>query len=149
VRAAAGVLSAALVQEHERAAGAWHAEWDALTNALALTGGAAWWMREVLEGLEVDAERMRENLDATGGLLVAERVSGLLAERLGRVAAHDLVHESAAQGASFREALLAEPRVTEHLSQAQLDDAFDPVGYLGSAEAFVERALAHYRGGSG
>jgi 3-carboxy-cis,cis-muconate cycloisomerase len=61
-RAAAGVLTAALAQENERAAGAWHAEWGALTDALAFTGGAVSWLRQTLEGLEVDAERMRENL---------------------------------------------------------------------------------------
>jgi 3-carboxy-cis,cis-muconate cycloisomerase len=61
-RAAAGVLSAALAQEHERAAGAWHAEWTPLSDALAYAGGAAWWMRRTLEGLEVDAERMRANI---------------------------------------------------------------------------------------
>jgi 3-carboxy-cis,cis-muconate cycloisomerase len=137
VHAAAGVLAGGLAQEHERAIGAWHAEWRALTEALALTGGAASWMREALEGLEVDEERMRANLDATGGLLMAERVSGLLAERLGRLAAHDLVQE-AAQAPSFRDALL------EHLSEAEIDEALDPAGYLGSAEPFVDRALAYY-----
>jgi 3-carboxy-cis,cis-muconate cycloisomerase len=139
VHAAASVLSGALAQEHERAAaGSWHGEWRALSDALALTGGAASWMRDVLEGLEVDDARMRENLDATGGLLMAERVSGLLAERLGRLAAHDLVAE-AARAPSFREALLL------HLSEAELDEALDPAGYLGSAEAFVDRALTRYR----
>jgi 3-carboxy-cis,cis-muconate cycloisomerase len=72
--AAAGVLTGA-VHEHERAAGAWHAEWKALSDALALTGGAAAWMRETLEGLEVDAERMRANIrDET--LSEAERFGG-------------------------------------------------------------------------
>jgi 3-carboxy-cis,cis-muconate cycloisomerase len=61
-RAAAGALLAAQAQEHERAAGAWHAEWSALSDALSATGGAAAWMRETLEGLEVDAERMRANI---------------------------------------------------------------------------------------
>ena len=56
------MLVAALDQEHERAAGAWHAEWGALSDSLALTGGAAAWMRETLGGLEVDAERMRANV---------------------------------------------------------------------------------------
>jgi 3-carboxy-cis,cis-muconate cycloisomerase len=72
-RAAAGVLVAGLDHEHERAAGAWHAEWGALSDALALTGGAAAWMRETLEGLEVDAERMRANVRAEA-LSEAERV---------------------------------------------------------------------------
>jgi 3-carboxy-cis,cis-muconate cycloisomerase len=61
-RAAAGVLVAALAQEHERAAGAWHAEWGALSQALALTGGAVTWLRQTVDGLEVDAERMRANV---------------------------------------------------------------------------------------
>ena len=148
VHAAAGVLARALAQEHERAAGAWHAEWRALSDALALAGGAAAGTREALEGLEVDEKRMRANLDATGGLLAAERVSGLLAERLGRVAAHDLVHEAATAGGPFRAALLADARVTEHLTEAQIDEALDPAGYLGSAEAFVDRALAYYREGA-
>jgi 3-carboxy-cis,cis-muconate cycloisomerase len=61
-QAAAGILVAGPPHEHERAAGAWQAEWRALSDALALTGGAAAWMRETLAGLEVDAERMRANL---------------------------------------------------------------------------------------
>jgi 3-carboxy-cis,cis-muconate cycloisomerase len=59
---AAGNLLVRGVHEHERAAGAWQAEWSALSEALALTGGAAAWMRETLDGLEVDAERMRANV---------------------------------------------------------------------------------------
>jgi 3-carboxy-cis,cis-muconate cycloisomerase len=62
VRAAAGVLLEAMAGEHERAAGAWHSEWQALSEALAGTGGAAWSLHEALAGLTVDAERMRANL---------------------------------------------------------------------------------------
>jgi 3-carboxy-cis,cis-muconate cycloisomerase len=72
VTADAAVLTAGLVQEHERAAGAWHAEWDALSRALALTGGAARAIAELLEGLEVDAARMRANV-ASSTLAEAER----------------------------------------------------------------------------
>jgi 3-carboxy-cis,cis-muconate cycloisomerase len=61
-RAAAAVLPAVLAQEHERAAGGWHAEWGALSDGLAYSGGAASWMRETLTGLEVDVERMRANV---------------------------------------------------------------------------------------
>ena len=81
VRGAAGVLLAAMPQELERAAGAWQSEWEPLRESLALTGGAAAAVREALEGLEVRPERMRENLDATGGLLMAESVVGALGER--------------------------------------------------------------------
>ena len=67
------MLTERLVQEHERAAGAWQAEWEALSGALAYTGGAAAALAGALEGLEVDAARMRANLDLTGGQVVAER----------------------------------------------------------------------------
>jgi 3-carboxy-cis,cis-muconate cycloisomerase len=66
VRGAAGVLLEAMAGEHERAAGAWHSEWNALSDALAYTGGAAWSLHEGLSGLEVDAARMRANLDLGG-----------------------------------------------------------------------------------
>ena len=100
VEGAAAVLLAALQQEHERAAGAWHAEWAALSDALMLTGGAAAAMHETLDGLEVDVERMRVNIG------------------------DDTLSEA--------------PRLGIEVTAAQ--------DYLGSADAFVERALEFYRG---
>jgi 3-carboxy-cis,cis-muconate cycloisomerase len=142
-------LQAAMAQEHERAAGAWHSEWEALSDTLALTGGAAAAIREVTEGLQVHPERMRENLDATGGLLLAENVTTVAAERLGRLKAHDLVQAVARRTAdgerSFREELLRDGEIREVLSEEEIDAALDPAGYLGSAGTFVDRALALYR----
>jgi 3-carboxy-cis,cis-muconate cycloisomerase len=142
-------LQAAVVGEHERATGAWHAEWEALSNALALTGGAASATREALEGLQVHTNRMRENLGATGGLLLSEHVTTIVAERLGRLEAHELVeaasHRTLESGRSLREELLAEPTLREVLSPEEIDAALDPARYLGSAQLFVERALALYR----
>src|SRR5918999_1223628 len=66
-------LLAAMPQEHERAAGGWQAEWEPLTELLRLTGSAAAWIRDALDGLRIDADRMRRNLELTGGLLMAER----------------------------------------------------------------------------
>jgi 3-carboxy-cis,cis-muconate cycloisomerase len=142
-------LQATMAQEHERAAGAWHSEWEALSDALALTGGAAAAVREVTEGLQVHPEKMRENLAATGGLLLAENVTTVAAERLGRLKAHDLVQAVARRAAdderSFREELLGDGEIREVLSEEEIDAALDPAGYLGSAGAFVDRALAQYR----
>ncbi|HVN61646.1 MAG TPA: 3-carboxy-cis,cis-muconate cycloisomerase [Gaiellaceae bacterium] len=147
VHAQASLLTGGLAQEHERAAGGWHAEWQPLSDALALTGGAAAAMHEVMHGLEVNPERMRANLDATGGLIMAERITYLLAVRIGRTAAHELVSKASARavaaGRPLRAELEADPRV--ELSPPELDAAFDPTGYLGSAEAFVDRALDLYR----
>jgi len=72
VRASAGVLLEAMAGEHERAAGAWHSEWHALSDALAYTGGGAWSLREALDGLTVDPERMRANLAVEGDLGAAD-----------------------------------------------------------------------------
>jgi 3-carboxy-cis,cis-muconate cycloisomerase len=150
VQALAQTLYPAMVGEHERAAGAWHAEWEALSDALALTGGATAAVREVTEGLEVHPEKMRQNLDETGGMLMAENVTTVVADRLGRLKAHDLVEKAAQRaaggGKQFREELLAEPALREWLSAEEVDAALDPAGYFGSAGEFIDRALGLYRG---
>ena len=89
-------LAAAAEQEHQRAAGAWHAEWEPLADLLRLTGSAASWAADLLGGLEVDPARMRANLDAARGLPLAEHVAALLAPALGRIAAHDLLAAASA-----------------------------------------------------
>lgn len=143
----ASVLSRAQVAEHERAAGAWHAEWEALSGALAYTGGAAAAIAEALGGLEVDVARMRNNLELTDGLILAERVTFSLAERHGLGKAQEVVREVARtvseSGRTFEEELRADARV--ELSDGELEAALDPTTYLGSAEAFVDRALEQYR----
>jgi 3-carboxy-cis,cis-muconate cycloisomerase len=135
VLGAASVLTRALAQEHERGLGGWQAEWGALSQALASTGGAAAHVREVLEGLEVDAERMRANMSE---LAAAEHASFLLAERVGRERAHELVAE-AARDESFRDGLRA-----AGLSADEVERVLDPASYLGAADDFVDRALALY-----
>ena len=149
VRAHAQTLYGAMAGEHERAVGAWHAEWEALSDALALTGGAATAVREATEGLEVHPEKLRRNLNETGGMLMAENVTTVVADRLGRLEAHELVGEAARRAADgrrpFRDELLAEPLLRERLSPEEIEAALDPAGYLGSAEAFIDRALDLYR----
>ncbi|PRY37276.1 3-carboxy-cis,cis-muconate cycloisomerase [Umezawaea tangerina] len=140
---------ASMDHEHERAAGAWHAEWETSSELLRLVGGAVRGTQELLSRLEVDAARMRRNLDLTGGLLLAENVSVRLAPALGRAGAQDLVAElcrdAVARGLTLGEALAADARVLEHLSTGEIDEALDPSGYVGSAAAFVDRALAAHQ----
>jgi 3-carboxy-cis,cis-muconate cycloisomerase len=141
----AALLLGAMAQEHERAAGGWHAEWEPLGQALALTGGAAAAVRETLDELEVRSDRMRANLDATGGLLLAERVVFALTPRAGRDEAKAAVQAAAAAAdASFRDALVAQPAVAAHLDAAAVDDLLDPAGYLGATDVLVARALARH-----
>ena len=147
-------LAAAAEQEHQRAAGAWHAEWEPLAGLLRLTGSAASWAADLLAGLEPDPGRMRRNLDTAGGFPMAERVAALLTPALGRTAAHDLLAGSSAaavaEGRTLGEvllgrldaSLLAEAGVTPE----QVTAALDPAGYLGAAAVFVDAALtAHAR----
>jgi 3-carboxy-cis,cis-muconate cycloisomerase len=148
-------LIAAAEQEHQRAAGAWHAEWEPFADLLRVTGSAASWGADLIGGLVVDPARMRANLAATRGLPLAERVSELLAPALGRSAAHDLVARASAHavaaGGTLRESLLGEPELAREvdgagITSAQIDAALDPAGYLGSAAAFTDAALdAHAR----
>jgi 3-carboxy-cis,cis-muconate cycloisomerase len=147
-------LAAAAEQEHQRAAGAWHSEWEPFADLLRLTGSAASWGADLLAGLRVDPARMRANLDSASGLPLAERVAGLLAPAVGAVAAHDLVAEATAQAvageSTLREALLGVPNVRRRLDQAgitttQIDAALDPASYLGAAGEFTDAALAAHR----
>ena len=147
----AGVLERALVGEHERAAGVWHAEPAALSGALAYAGGALHALAGSLEALVVDPEAMRRNLDSTGGLVLAERVALLLMDSHPRAEAQTIVREAAARAretdTSFRDALLADTRAG--LDAAALADALDPETYLGAAGALVDRALALFDAGAG
>jgi 3-carboxy-cis,cis-muconate cycloisomerase len=143
-------LTAATEQELQRAAGAWHAEWEPLTALLRLTGSASSWAAELLCGLVVDTSRMAANLAATKGMPLAEHVASLLADVLGAAQAHDLVAEAGARAASaglpLRDVLLSVPKLEERLLAAgvtaeQIDAALEPSGYLGSADAFITAAL--------
>jgi 3-carboxy-cis,cis-muconate cycloisomerase len=151
----AGGLLATLVasaeQEHQRAAGAWHAEWQPFGHLLQLAVSAAAWAGDLLANLTVDTGRMAANLAATGGLPMAERVTALLRDSLGAPQAHDLVASAAARavadGVPLRDALLTTPDVAGQLDQAgisaaEIDQALDPAGYLGSSDAFITAALA-------
>jgi 3-carboxy-cis,cis-muconate cycloisomerase len=139
-------LLATMLQEHERAAGSWHAEWRPLIDLLVTVGSAASWLRDCLEHLEVDTVAMRSNLDRTSALLLAERVTTRLTPALGRLAAHDLVSDACQQtvatGRPLAETLGALPAVAANLSPAETDALLDPAGYLGSAPVFIDRALA-------
>jgi 3-carboxy-cis,cis-muconate cycloisomerase len=145
VRQHAGLMLDAMAADHERATGPWHLEWVAIPEAFIATAGALRQARFMLEGLIVEPERMRRNLDLTGGLIVAEAVMMALAEHTGRQTAHDLVYGACRAALDKGTTLLAEleqrPDVTRHLDKKRLAKLTDPVNYLGSAPAMVDRAL--------
>jgi 3-carboxy-cis,cis-muconate cycloisomerase len=136
----------AMVQEHERAAGGWQAEWPIIAGLIQNTGLAVASMADVAEGLTVDAERMKANIAATGGLIFAERASMLLSKKIGRDRAHKLLEQASNQAAASKRNLsqvLAEtPEIAAHLRAADLLDLENPEHYLGVAEEFRKRLLA-------
>jgi 3-carboxy-cis,cis-muconate cycloisomerase len=150
VPALASVLYASMVAEDERPAGAWHAEWQNLRQALRLVGTAAELAAELAEGLDARPGKMAEDLALTGGLIVSERLVGALEPLLGRAEARKVLtsasQAAAADGSSLAETLVDEPDIkalidADRLSPETLAELLDPVRYLGAAPDLVDRAL--------
>ncbi|PMV81716.1 MULTISPECIES: 3-carboxy-cis,cis-muconate cycloisomerase [unclassified Pseudomonas] len=141
-------LFSAMPQEHERSLGLWHAEWETLPEICCLVSGSLKQALLVADGLEVDADRMARNLDLTQGLVLAEAVSIVLAQRVGRDTAHHLLERcckrAVAEQRHLRAVLGEESQVTAELSALELDRLLDPAHYLGQAHTWVERAVAEH-----
>ena len=143
----AATIFAAQVQDHERSAGPWHAEWPTLPALLLVTSGALAAIVDIAEGLEVDAARMRANLDATRGLIMAEAVTMALAEKIGKSDAHHLVEAASKKAvadkkASARRAGGRSRRSRRILTPAKLAELFEPMAYQGVSQALIDRLLA-------
>jgi len=141
----AATIFAAQVQDHERSAGPWHAEWPTLPTLLLVTSGALAAIVDIAEGLEVDADRMRSNLDTTHGLIMAEAVTFALAEKLGKSDAHHLVEAASKQAVTdkkhLRDVLSADPKVTALLDADAIAQLFEPMDYQGASQALIDRLL--------
>ena len=142
----AATIFAAQVQEHERSAGPWHAEWPTLPSLMLVTSGALAATIDIAEGLEVDVARMRANLDTTSGLIMAEAVAMALAEKVGKSDAHHLVEgaskKAVAEGKHLLDLLAGDKNVTAHLDAGALARLFDPLAYQGASQALIDRLLA-------
>ena len=147
VQALVPVMLDAMVADHERATGPWQAEWLALPQAFGSPHGALRAQPRMLRGARSSMPaRMRRNLDATGGLIVAEAVMMGLAPALGRAEAHHVVARACdaalRDGISLAAALAREPAVAAKLDAAAIGALTDPARYLGSTATFIDRALA-------
>src|ERR1700723_2013567 len=142
----AATIFAAQVQDHERSAGPWHAEWPTLPGLLLVTSGALAAIVDIAEGLEVDAARMRSNLDATGGLIMAEAVAFALVEKVGKQEAHHLIEaaskKAVAQKTGLRAALESDPKITAHLDAKRITQLLEPMAYQGVSQTLIDRLLA-------
>lgn len=142
----AATIFASQVGDHERSAGPWHAEWPTLPMLELVTSGALAAIVDIAEGLEVDAGRMRANLDATGGLIMAETVTMALAEKIGKSEAHHLVEAASKKAIAgkkqLRDVLTKDPAVGAHLSADELAKLFEPMAYQGASQPLIDRLLA-------
>jgi adenylosuccinate lyase len=145
VRAAADPALEGLVSEHERDGAAWKAEWAFLPQACGAAAAALSLAVELVGGLRVDGERMRANLDAQRGYVLAEAVMLGLSERVGKDRAYTLVAEAAARGVAegvpFRDALLADREIGSLLAPAAVDDLLRPERSLGAIDELIGRVI--------
>ena len=139
-------MLSAMGQEQQRGLGGWHAEWETLPEIVSLTAGALHHLTEMMPGLEVDAAKMRENLEVSRGLIYAEAVSMALAAKIGEASAHSIVeaacHRTQKEKQHLRDVLLQDREITAHLSGKEIESLFEARKYLGAAEVFVERVVA-------
>ncbi len=130
---------------HERDLTNSSAERFILPHALILTDDILVKTAKVFRNLHVDPERMRANLDATRGFVMAEAVMIALVEAgLPRPEAHELVRqrsmEASAEGLDLKEALLRDDVVKSKLG-GRLDAVMDPAAYTGSSGEIIDRVL--------
>jgi 3-carboxy-cis,cis-muconate cycloisomerase len=146
VRQHAASLMDAMVADHERSTGPWEIEWVVLPEIFCLMSGALKQAKFILAGLEVDAAKMRANIDLTNGLVMSEAVMMGLGPYMGREYAHDLVYElcraSIAQNRPLLDLLIEHPEISKHVNRAQLAGFMDPANNLGQAGVMVDRVLA-------
>jgi 3-carboxy-cis,cis-muconate cycloisomerase len=143
------VILSAMTQENERAVGGWQAEWTAIPDLFRFTASAVEGVRGAVVGLQIDPVRMRANLDMAGGLIMAESLTMTLALRIGRPEAYRIVqavcNQVVGSAKNLRQAAMEDKQVRAILSPEEIDKALDPTRYLGSADAFINRALADYQ----
>ena len=138
-------MLSAMVQEHERSAGLWHSEWAILPEIIQLTAGALEKCCELTAHLEVDKDRMLDNINATKGLIFAENVSLALATHIGKADAHDLVEKACKTAVSERKHLkdILENNdvITQFLPPSVFDDLFKAENALGLSLNIIDNIL--------
>jgi adenylosuccinate lyase len=139
-------VTESLVHDHERDGRAWKTEWHAVPEATIFAGRALELLGQMVESLEVDAPRMRSNLDACGSVVVSEALMLSLASHMGRDAAHRLVYDlsiaARADGRTLLEAVRTDRAIAALLDSAAIDAVLDVASHTGQCAGMVDRVLA-------
>ncbi len=146
VKQLVAALLEAQIEDHERSTGPWEIEWIALPEIFMLSAGALAQTRFVVEGIQVNEKKMRENIDITKGLIMSEAVMMGLGDQLGRNYAHDLVYDICREvvktGRPLIDLLAENEEIKKHADRKKLEALVDPANYLGVAGEMVDRVLA-------
>jgi 3-carboxy-cis,cis-muconate cycloisomerase len=149
LRGLAPVMVGSMPGAYERDMASWAVEWMLVPQAMILASGALAGLRPVAEGLDVDAARMRANLDLTGGGIMAEAVMMAAAPVLGRDHAHHelmrLSRSASAQGRGLAEVAASDESFAGALGEGGLERALDPAGYLGESGDIARRVAQDNR----
>jgi 3-carboxy-cis,cis-muconate cycloisomerase len=141
-----GTILSCMVQDHERATGLWHAEWETLSDIIMLTAGAVNKAVDVTNGLEVDKEKMLRNLELTNGLIYAENVSMALTGKLGKATAHELVEaccaESELTGMHLKDIIKKHPAIIEYLTLDEVNKLFSAEASTGLCCVYIDNVLS-------
>ena len=145
VKQLVAALLEAQVEDHERATGPWEIEWIALPEIFMLSAGALAQTRFVVDGLQVNEKKMRENLEITNGLIMSEAVMMGLGAKMGRNRAHDVVYDVCREvvktGKPLLDLLEKDKEIRKHADRKTLAKLTDPANYLGVAGEMVDRVL--------
>ncbi|MDQ1406372.1 MAG: 3-carboxy-cis,cis-muconate cycloisomerase [Acidobacteriaceae bacterium] len=142
-------MLSAMLQQDERGLGGWHAEWETLPEIVCLSAGALHHLANVVPRLEIDVNRMSENLNLTKGLIFTEAINAALGEKISRSQARDFI-DAASQRAikekrHLRDVINDDQKIAKHLSSQELDSLFDPRNYTGSSSEFIDRVLENHK----
>ncbi len=145
VKQLSAALLEAMVEDHERSTGPWEIEWIALPEIFMLSAGALAQTRFVVEGLQVNEKKMRENINITKGLIMSEAVMMGLGAKMGRNRAHDVVYDVCREvvktGRPLLDLLEEDKEISKHADGKLLEKLVDPANYLGVAGEMVDRVL--------
>jgi 3-carboxy-cis,cis-muconate cycloisomerase len=155
VPALVSTMFSSMIQDHERATGAWHAEWETLTDIIKLTGGALNQALVLTNGLEVNVEKMRQNLENTEGVIYAENISLALSEKIGKTEAHELVEmwckaantvdagnpTAGGKGVHLKVFISNKKEIMEHFTPTQFNDLFNPKNSVGLSNLLINNIL--------
>jgi adenylosuccinate lyase len=149
IRHNASLIVESLVHDHERDGRSWKAEWAVLAETCLAAGKLLSLLRTLTGNLVIHADRMRANLEATGGFILSEAVMLALAARIGKQSAHTLIYETAmyahAAGRGLKEAILDNPQICAHLLTTEIESLFDYGQHTGQCSAMVDQVLSGLR----